>query len=270
MSSRHDDDPVEHDPTGIRELLSRLPEPGPMPPDLVARISAALADESGGIARLRPDSTTASSNLGTTTPRSDRTGPDDDSTAVLVPSRRPRWQVLGAAAAVLAVIGLGGLVVSTMPGGIEASMGMSEDSAGSTGRGGQLVPPSEAGERADAGVADVQVVTTGTAYSTVDLADQARVVAGLSAERPAARPVPGSVEGGASGAVATPDGALTCAQALGPETWVTVVVDIATVDGRPAAVLVLTDGTGRTVAYAVARSCTTGAPAVVRGPLPLG
>ncbi|MGL5908914.1 MAG: hypothetical protein ACRCZP_02865, partial [Phycicoccus sp.] len=172
MSSRHDDDPVEHDPTGIRELLSRLPEPGPMPPDLVARISAALADESGGVARLRPDSTTASSDLGTM-PRSDRTGPDDDRTAVLVPSRRPRWQVLGAAAAVLAVVGLGGLVVSTMPGGIEASMGMSEDSAGSSGRGQQLAPRGEAGGRAAIGGTDVQVVTTGTAYTSAGLAEQA-------------------------------------------------------------------------------------------------
>ena len=46
MSQQHDDTaPVEHDPTGMRALLASLPEPGPMPDDLVARISAALAVE---------------------------------------------------------------------------------------------------------------------------------------------------------------------------------------------------------------------------------
>ena len=46
MSHPHDDTaPVEHDPTGMRALLASLPEPGPMPDDLVARISAALAAE---------------------------------------------------------------------------------------------------------------------------------------------------------------------------------------------------------------------------------
>ncbi|GGK73681.1 hypothetical protein [Ornithinimicrobium pekingense] len=35
----------EHDPTGIRALLSALPDPGPMPQDLVERIEARLAVE---------------------------------------------------------------------------------------------------------------------------------------------------------------------------------------------------------------------------------
>ena len=56
MSHSHDDTaPVEHDPTGMRALLASLPEPGPMPDDLVARISAALAVEAqrgNGIDRL--------------------------------------------------------------------------------------------------------------------------------------------------------------------------------------------------------------------------
>ena len=34
------------DPTGMRDLLAALPDPGPMPDDLVARITAALAQES--------------------------------------------------------------------------------------------------------------------------------------------------------------------------------------------------------------------------------
>ena len=47
MTRPHDDPtPVEHDPTGMRDLLASLPDPGPMPDDLVARITAALAAES--------------------------------------------------------------------------------------------------------------------------------------------------------------------------------------------------------------------------------
>ena len=50
----HDDTaPVEHDPTGMRALLASLPDPGPMPDDLVARISAALAAEARARRRHR-------------------------------------------------------------------------------------------------------------------------------------------------------------------------------------------------------------------------
>lgn len=43
---RHGDDaPGELDPTGVRALLSSLPDPGPMPGDLVARISTSLREE---------------------------------------------------------------------------------------------------------------------------------------------------------------------------------------------------------------------------------
>ena len=35
----------DDDPTGMRALLSSLPEPGPMPADLVARITASIAAE---------------------------------------------------------------------------------------------------------------------------------------------------------------------------------------------------------------------------------
>lgn len=37
--------PAEPDPTGVREILSSLRDPGPMPPDLIRRISASLSVE---------------------------------------------------------------------------------------------------------------------------------------------------------------------------------------------------------------------------------
>ena len=50
MTEPHDDrTPVEHDPTGMRALLANLPDPGPMPEHLVARITAALAAEADAV-----------------------------------------------------------------------------------------------------------------------------------------------------------------------------------------------------------------------------
>ena len=57
----------EHDPTGIRELLSALPDPGPMPADLVSRINASIAAEQsareggGTVVPLRPRSSASAS-----------------------------------------------------------------------------------------------------------------------------------------------------------------------------------------------------------------
>ncbi|MGL5865904.1 MAG: hypothetical protein ACRCYX_08530 [Dermatophilaceae bacterium] len=267
MSTRHDDGPVEHDPTGIREILARLPEPEPMPHDLVARISAALVDDACGLSDRSAQGTTTSSDLVVVSARRAVSGPDGDIPAPVVVRRRsPRWLALGAAAVM--VVGISGLVVSTLSGEIEASIGMSDDPTGSTGRSEHLAPRVDAGERTGAERADVHVIATGTSYASIDLVGQARTIAELSVERLAVRSAPELIAD--AGTLATPDGARACAWALGPEPWVTIIVDIATVDGAPAAVVVLTDSAGRTVIYAVARSCMAGAPGVVRGPLPLG
>ncbi len=41
------DRPIEDDPTGMRALLRSLPDPGPMPSTLAARIEASIAAEAG-------------------------------------------------------------------------------------------------------------------------------------------------------------------------------------------------------------------------------
>lgn len=260
MSTRHDDDPAEHDPTGIRQLLAALPDPGPMPPDLVARISSALAEEARA--------------AGTATPgqAGPPTGSDDARPARVVPlRRRSRWHLLGAAAAVAGVVGFGGLVVSQLSGGLEASLGVTSG-AGDEAGGQGYAPGRQEGADSAGGTdgTDVQVVRTGVAYTSADLGDQARLVAGDTAERPNAVAVPDVVDGAPAGAVADPAGALACAGALGPGSWSAVVVDVATVDGAPAAVLVLTDPSGGRAVYAVQRSCGPGAPGLIRGPVALG
>ncbi|GAA4409038.1 hypothetical protein GCM10023168_27210 [Fodinibacter luteus] len=267
MTHPHDDTaPVEHDPTGMRELLAALPDPGPMPDDLVARITRALAEETA----------TGSGHV------------------VPMPRRsRPRLRHLGVAAAVVGAIGLGGIALSGLPGEVTASLeaGAGSDSAVSdtaeSAAGGTA--PSAGGEAADegggadeggvdeGGVDDrsllvpgsgsgrVVVVMSGTGYSSASLATSA-----LALGQGGADPLPPlAAESPGTGPIATPIGARACADALGIAPAAGILVDVADVDGRPAAVLVVDDADGRT-AYAVERSCTTGSPGLITGPVALG
>ena len=70
------------------------------------------------------------------------------------------------------------------------------------------------------------------------------------------------------GPIGTPIGARSCADALGVPATAGLLVDVAEVDGRPAAVLVVDAGQGRT-AYAVDRSCTIGTTGLIGGPVAL-
>ena len=127
MTESHDDrTPVEHDPTGMRALLAGLPEPGPMPDDLVARITAALAAEAdAGATGTAPPSPLSAAAAADATP--DVPGPERSPTAgaTVVPlhRRRVRLRHLGVAAAVVGAVGLGGLVLSTTPNDLTASIG---------------------------------------------------------------------------------------------------------------------------------------------------
>jgi len=129
VSHPHDDTaPVEHDPTGMRALLANLPEPGPMPEDLVARISAALtveAQRGDGIDQLWSlDHDPAAGPSG----RKD----EPDAGAQVVPLRRRLGlRHLGVAAAVVGVLGLGGFLVKSLPGDVMAAFGTNAGSADS-------------------------------------------------------------------------------------------------------------------------------------------
>jgi hypothetical protein len=264
VSNPHDDTArVEHDPTGMRALLSSLPEPGPMPDDLVARISAALAAEAqrgGGIDQLwGPDADGAAP--------SSAPGDDPDAGARVVPlRRRVGLRHLGVAAAVVGVLGLGGFLVRSVPGDVVASFsaaggsadsGAAEDSAaGSKGRAALVAP--------QAGSGDVVVVMSGVDHASARLDVTARElddgtldpIADLGAESPSLGPI------------ATPVGARSCATALGIPADAGLLVDVSEVDGVSAAVLVVHSGGGR-AAWAVDRSCTTGNTGLIRGPVPL-
>lgn len=106
----------EDDPTGVRALLSSLPDPGPMPPELVERITASLAEE-----QQERVPTTAPENVaafhGATEPAArEREAMPGDRTATGAGDRNRLRTVLalaGAAATVLAVATVGVVMTST-------------------------------------------------------------------------------------------------------------------------------------------------------------
>jgi hypothetical protein len=234
VSHPHDDSaPVEHDPTGMRALLASLPDPGPMPDDLVARIGAALraeADRKDGVeGLLGPREVDDPAHAPA------RAEPLDTGARVVPMHRRVRLRHLGVAAAVVGVLGLGGyLVGSTLPGGVSASLSAgagdsrtSSDSAaaGKAQEGVPLVAP-------EAGSGEVVVVMSGVDHAAARLEVTAAElddgtldpIADLSAESPALGPI------------ATPLGARACADALGIPADAGILVDVSEVDGISAAV----------------------------------
>jgi hypothetical protein len=268
VSQQHDDTaPVEHDPTGMRALLASLPDPGPMPDDLVARISAALAVEAQrghGIDRIwgvddEPDAASSPVGDADTTPA--------DAVAPVVPLRRRLGlRHLAVAAAVLGVLGVGGFLVKSLPGDVMAAFGTTAGSSDSSAVAPEAAaaPDARALVAPPAGSGEVVVVMSGVDHAAARLDVTARElddgtldpISDLTAEAPAIGPI------------ATPIGARACATALGIPADAGILVDVSEVDGVSAAVLVVHSDSGRT-AWAVDRSCTTGNTGLIRGPVPL-
>lgn len=265
MTHPHDDGTaMEHDPTGMRDLLSRLPAPGPMPEELVARITAALAAEVDAGRPTQGDATAERQAGGEVVP---------------LPRRSSRLRHLGVAAAVVAALGLGGYGLAVVQGGGGSSVdsvagGSAETGADArTGSDGQGADDSATGQEGGPtwqraapapGSGEVVVVMSGAEYTADGLAASARSLA----SGPLA-PLPElAAEAPAIGPIGTPTGARSCADALDVPRSAGLVVDVAQVDGRPGAVFVSFEPGGRT-AYAVERSCTTGTSSLISGPVSL-
>jgi hypothetical protein len=253
------DGPDDLDPTGIRALLSALPDPGPMPPDLVERINASIAAEQAA-----------------------------RETATVVPLRPRRWgwQHLGAAAAAAAVFVVGGsaLVTGTGPGDVLASLsgGSSADgdSAGSVGvesraaagaapvspQKGSSITSGSSGDRVRGPGGEVVLVASGAAYTSAGLATQARstIDAAQGAKDTEGAPMPHR----AAGVADTGTGLRACLTAVGVQPWMPVRADSATLDGAPAVIAVVSSDTDQIV-YAVSPACDAAHPTVLAGPLQL-
>jgi len=260
----------------VRELLHaeslRAPE---MPADLGGRIAAALAAERDGVPVApttalpvdAPDRTAAATVLPLERPaaaaRTGRTG-----------GRVPRWAAVAAG-----VIVLGGAAVAAgellEPSGSGAdSVAASEAAGGAEDSGGAAspLPP---------------VLASGTDYAPAALADQVRTLlteqpaaaseasdgaVGLYAATPdsagpgaddesAERSLSGEALPGAAAAgelLATPEGLAGCLEAIGAPGQTPEAVDLASWEGRDAAVLVLPTQGGHAV-WVVGRDCAPGA-----------
>lgn len=270
MVSTHDDD---SDPTGMRALLRGLPDPGPMPDDLVERIQSSLTDLAAGDAGAGGDTVRDGDTSGVSR------GTEHDG-----PAPRASWWVRnGSRAAVAAVVLVGGGAVASDQLGLLGSGSDSASTAGSiaetssdAGSGGRALTPSGGdADKAPQSGGDSAETDGGSAPAgqvVVTMSGRSYTAAGLAAEVGSATTStptsPLTAESPGIGPIGTEIGVRSCLLALGLPRDSAARVDLALVDGAPAAVLVLTTDRGRT-AYAVGRDCTLGNPAVLAGPVDL-
>ena len=232
----------------VRRLLADAPDPGPMPEHVSERISGALLEA----ARLRVDP----GPLRSSSP--DAAGPVGG-TVLTLPARAGRPKPIYIAAAVAAAaavvaIGASALHLTQRPNGAAV--------VGDTVTSGATASPTT-----PAGGMHIQL--SSTAYTSDNLATEARRL--LDAPGQPIRDL--AAESPAIGPIATPIGLEACLEEIGaldaadpaPDA---VSADLATFDGRPAVVVVVTRG-GAATAWAVERSCTTGAPGLLEDATPV-
>ena len=215
-------------PPQQRELTAA----GAMPADVVDRITLALADA----ARLRvePGPLTAAERGATVTPFVGRS------------AGRTPWMAVAAVAAAVAVIAVGGSALHlNKRSDAAAAVGDTATSAPST----TTPPPPRLGT--------VHIQASDTAYAAGSLADRARAM--LTDPGPQLDPSAAA----SVGSVGTADGLSSCLRGLNVGDATSVSVDLATFDGSPAAIVVVT-GEGETSAWVVARTCTAADPGVVK------
>lgn len=255
----------DDDPTGVRALLSSLPEPGPMPPELIARITASLAHEQEVRTRSAATSSAAGAGSGAAAPGVGGLGtaqPVDE----LAARRRPRWSrqliPLGGAAAAVAIIGTVVIMQIDLPlsGGSTASSARQQlpaaASTATTGAGSGTIKSTPHGVGPDlnspaapdfaagahgaggSGWATMHIQMSGTGYTSSGLVTEA-TARHQSTGVPLAPKAAGS---SAIGSVGTPAGLAACLEALGLKSanppravW----ADLGTYDGTLAAVIVV-------------------------------
>ena len=235
----------DDDPTGVRALLSGLPDPEPMPVYLVERITASL-----------------------NAAQSQRASFSSERVTPLVASSRRRpgrvlFAIAGAAAVVLVAVVGTGLFKNNQTAG-------STTSAAAIPSGHQRVvaPPSAASDKAAPNVAGIpaliQIRASDTRYTNADFATQARTLgsATFGASQPKAF---GSL--GAGGLV-TAAGLTECLRAVGVVDATTVRADLAFYEGEPAVIFVVTTSDAP-MAYAVGRGCSRAGAAVLHPATPL-
>ena len=175
-----------------------------------------------------------------------------------------RLRHVGIAAAVVLGVALGGSVAGGLLSGSQLTASLRSADSDDAGSAAEEQAGSGAAVAPQMGTGQVVVVMSGLQHDSQRLEVTARE---LDARPPS--PITDlAAEAPSLGPIATPLGARTCADALGIPATADLLVDVAEVDGAPAAVLVVHDETGRT-AWAVDRACTTSTSGPIRGPVAL-
>ena len=243
--------PDDDDQTGVRAMLSALPEPDPMPAYLVERISASLAAERAQRADAH-SGTSVSPMLATT--------------------RRRRGRLLFAIAGAAAAVVLFGVAGKGLLGTSQTTSG--SNTAASAITSGSLedraaVPPSAndqpgaSASRASA-PASIQIRSSDVRYTAAGFVTQARELSDaafdLVAPKAAGSPVAGSI--------GTNVGLTDCLKAIGADGAQTVQADLAFYEGQPAVIIVATKD-AKPTAYVVGRECSQAHAALLRPATPL-
>lgn len=229
---------IDAEVTSLLAAVGRLPDETDltaadvMPSDVADRITAAIADA----ARLRvdPGPLTPTERGATVTP------------FVARPARGSPWMAVAAVAAAVAVIAVGGsaLHLNKRPNGA-AALNDTTTSVGST----TTQPAPRLGA--------VHIQTSDTLYAAGNLADRARTL--LTTPGPQLD----TATAATVGPVGTPAGLTSCLTGLKVGEASDVSVDLATFDGSPAAILVVTNDK-ESSAWVVARTCTAADPGVIK------
>lgn len=246
MSDRRHEtsEPEEVDPTGVRDLLSSLGDPGPMPPALVSRIQCSL-DEA---ARER-----------SATPPTPAAAPHPAAPALSTPTdldaarsrRRARWVFpVAAAAAVLLVGGAFGIAALRNPTSPESSTSVALSETTSEGTA-PSAPGADSGKPlADHAATPFILTISKTAYTEEAFSDQARDLA----DQPPEPVSPNAPEAPTLGPLATARGAQDCLRSLGSDATA-VRVDVGTFDGAPGMLVLGREPDGARSAWAVSQGC---------------
>jgi hypothetical protein len=221
------DDEALAEQRAVRALLSSLPDPGPVPPDVLDRIHRTL--------RALQEEDAAHMSAGSAGGAD--TGADTGATVVPLRRRAAGHRALWLAAAAAVVLSGGGAVVSQLGSDTSARdtaasvAGGSPSPEATSGAGARGVAPAEPGGR---------VYASGTDYRRADLVRQALALLAPGPRRPAAE-LPG-----AAGLLADPTTLIACVRAVGAAPANLLAADLATYEGRPAVVLLLTGGSAST------------------------
>jgi len=236
----------------VRALLAAPdPDPGPMPDAVADRIAAALAQE----ARLRVD-------RGPLADASAPAGPHDEHATVLEmrrPQRRHRPYYLAAAVAAAALVvaaGASALHLTKRPNSAAVIGGGFTSSA-------PAATSASSGSSAPGG-SGVHIQLDTTSYAAATLGAQARALL----DHPGAPLRPGAAEAPGIGPIGTEVGLASCLEGLGVAAPSAVSADLATFEGRPAAIVVVTRD-GASNVWAVERSCSAQAPGVLHPETPV-